>query len=367
MNSQEPEQPDTNAFNTEQQKVLNQVRASRILLPVIIGLGVVGYLVWKKFDPAAFAKIEWNQHTAFWLFIGMLFLVLRHLFYSARLYIITQGAFSYFKCIELIFIFEFSTTIAPTQVGGAAVAIVVLSQEKLSAAKTATVVLLKVVLDSLFFLTTLPLFAIVIGPKMIRPGLESFAELDSWGIAFVASYIGMSIYSGLFTYGLLVNPHGARRLLYWIVSPKFMKKFRENGMRLGDEFVLSSKELQKKHWSFFLKAIAATTFAWLSKFCMMSCLIIAFVPDISKDFLTQLTIYARLEAMFVITAFSPTPGGSGLAEAAFEGFFNDFITGAGTALIVAFVWRLMAYYTYLVLGLFIIPNWLRKIVKKKVA
>lgn len=365
MNQPKPTKPGTGDLNSDQQKVLNQVKASRILLPVIIGLGVVGYLVWKKFDPVAFAKIEWNQHTATWIIAGMLFLVLRHLFYSARLYIITQGVFSYFKCIELIFIFEFSTTIAPTQVGGAAVAIVVLSQEKLSAARTATVVLLKVVLDSLFFLITLPLFAIVIGPRMIRPGLDSFANLDSWGIAFIVSYIGMAIYSGLFIYGLLINPKGARKLLNWIVSPGFMKKFRERAVKLGDEFVLSSNEIQQQPRIFFLKAIGATTFAWLSKFCMMSCLIIAFVPDISRDFLTQLTIYARLEAMFVITAFSPTPGGSGLAEAAFEGFFKDFITGAGTALIVAFVWRLMAYYTYLVLGLFIIPNWLRKIVAKK--
>lgn len=344
---------------------MDQVRASRILLPVLIGLGVVGYLLWKKFDPVAFAKIEWNHHTAVWLIAGMVFLVFRHLAYALRLYIITQGTFTYFKCIELIFIFEFSTAIAPTQVGGAAVAIVVLSQEKLSAARTATVVLLKVVLDSLFFLVTLPLLALFIGPVMIRPGLESFAELDSWGIAFVASYIGMALYSGMFIYGLLIHPHGARRLLDWATRARFMRRFREKATHLGDEFVLSSRDLQHQPRSFFLQAIGATTAAWLSKFLMMSCLIIAFVPDISRDLITQLTIYSRLEAMFVITAFSPTPGGSGLAEAAFEGFFNDFITGTGTALIVAFVWRLMAYYTYLVLGLIIIPNWLRKIVRRR--
>ena len=50
------------AFNEDEQDVLNSVRTSRIILPIAIGLGVVFYLLYQQFDPAEFAKIEWKQH-----------------------------------------------------------------------------------------------------------------------------------------------------------------------------------------------------------------------------------------------------------------------------------------------------------------
>ncbi|NJN77591.1 MAG: hypothetical protein HC803_04080 [Saprospiraceae bacterium] len=49
----------------------------------------------------------------------------------ARLHILTEGEFTWRKCFELIFIWEFSSAVTPTSVGGSAVALFVLSQEKL--------------------------------------------------------------------------------------------------------------------------------------------------------------------------------------------------------------------------------------------
>ena len=69
------------------------------------------------------------------------------------------------KCIELIFIWEFSSAVSPTSVGGSAVAFFVLAQEKLSTAKTATIVLYTVVLDTIFFVGTLPILFAFFGTK----------------------------------------------------------------------------------------------------------------------------------------------------------------------------------------------------------
>ena len=60
---------------------------------------------------------------------------------------------------------------APTSVGGSAVALFVLAQEKLSAAKTATIVIYSAVLDTLFFVSTLLVLYLVFGWVMIRPDL----------------------------------------------------------------------------------------------------------------------------------------------------------------------------------------------------
>ena len=89
---------------------------------------------------------------------------------------------------------------------------------------------------------------------------------------------------------------------------------------------------------------------------MINCLIIAVVPSIPVDGATQAFIYARLVAMFTIMAFSPTPGGAGLAELALVGFISDYVP-RGVGLVVALLWRGMAYYGYLLTGAIIVPGW----------
>ena len=84
-----------------------------------------------------------------------------------------EKAFSWKKCIELVFIWEFSSAVSPTSVGGSAAALFVLSQEKLSTAKTTTIVLYSAVQDALFFLVTLLVFFMIFGigilKKMSKP------------------------------------------------------------------------------------------------------------------------------------------------------------------------------------------------------
>jgi len=78
----------------------------------------------------------------------------------------------------------------------------------------------------------------------------------------------------------------------------------------------------------------------------------------------QFLIYARSETMYVLTQFSPTPGGSGIMELMFSGFFKDFIS-QGKGSIGALLWRLITYYPYLIVGALIIPNWFRRIIKHR--
>ena len=84
-------------FNEDEQDVLNSVRTSRIIFPILIGLGVVFYLLSQQFDPDEFAKIEWKQHTQFWVLMSFFLLVIRHIAYAIRLRILTEGEFTWKK------------------------------------------------------------------------------------------------------------------------------------------------------------------------------------------------------------------------------------------------------------------------------
>lgn len=352
-----PKQTD---FSEEQQEVLNSIKASRVFVPIVLGLVAVGYLLWRQFDPQEFAQIEWTRHTFFWIGLTVVIIIIRHLAYATRLRILSQGVFSWWKCIELIFIWEFSSAVSPTSVGGSAVAFFVLSQEKLPTAKTATIVLYTIVLDGLFFIGTLPLLFLIFGTDMIRPDVVSIADLGAWGGYFVFAYVLMASYTALFYYGLFGNPLTIKRLLFQLSKVRWLRRFQKRWVLLGNEMMVASRELRKQQWPFHLKAFLATATAWSCRFLLLNCLIIAFIDDIPLDFWSQFALYARLEAMFVIIAFSPTPGGAGFVEVLFGGFLTDYVSNKTRATVISTIWRLMSYYSYLLAGAIIIPNWIRE-------
>lgn len=361
---------DETQFTGEQEDVLKSIRVSRIILPILIGLVVVGYMLWEKFDAEDFAQIEWSRYTIFWVLTSIVFLVIRHLAYATRLRILSDKAFSWRKCIELIFIWEFSSAVSPTSVGGSAVALFVLAQEKLSAAKTATIVIYSAVLDSLFFISTLLVLYLIFGWVMIRPELVDGNVARGLEVAFMFAYLFMLIYGGLFFYGLFINPNSVKWVLDKITNIKWFYRYKEKAVTLGHDMEIASLEMKNKHWPFHVGSFLSTATAWSCRFLLLSCLVIAMKPGLITSFMEQLQLYARLESVFVIMAGSPTPGAAGVAEFTFSKLIKDYVPELGVALLIASGWRLMTYYLYLLIGAIIIPNWIRTILnerKKKAA
>jgi hypothetical protein len=130
--------------------------------------------------------------------------------------------------------------------------------------------------------------------------------------------------------------------------------------------------------------------AWASRFMVLNCLIIAFVafspnPEVQghynafmegqlnmETFWQQIFIYARQQAMYVIMAVMPSPGGAGVAEYAFKTFHYDYIptdltdiASASTLMVImATIWRGLTYYVYLLVGAIVVPNWVSKIIQR---
>ncbi len=109
----------------------------------------------------------------------------------------------------------------------------------------------------------------------------------------------------------------------------------------------------------------ATALAWIPRFALLNFLIIAFIPELPLDFMTQFGLYARLETMFFIIAFSPTPGGAGLIELLFNGFLTDYVTKPTVSTTIATLWRVVSYWIYVLAGAIIIPNWLQGVLRNR--
>ncbi len=359
------EQETLEKFSEEQQEVLNSIRISRIILPVLIGVAAVAYLLWRHFDPEEFSRIDWTAHTLVWIIIAVVMAVVRHLAYAYRLKILSDGAFGWKKSIELIFIWEFSSAVSPTSLGGSAVAFFILAQEKLSTAKTATIVLYTIVLDSIFLLGTLPILFLLFGPSIMRPGAANFSEAGAWGYYFLFAYLLMALYSFVFYYGIFINPRQIRRSLGGITKIGFLRRYHRKAIALGNDMITASTELRQHGFRYHLDAFLSTAVAWITRFALLNCLIIAFIPSVPTDFMTQFELYSRLETMFFIIAFSPTPGGAGLIDVLFSGFLTDYVSSRTIATTISTIWRLISYYIYLFAGAIIIPNWIRHILNER--
>ena len=337
----------------------------RIILPILIGVGVVAFLFYRQFDPAEWAQISWTIHTLGWVALSVSLLVIRHLAYAMRLYVLSERDFTFRKCIELIFIWEFSSAVSPTSVGGSAVALFVLSQEKLSAGRTASLVLYTVVLDTAFFVLNLTLLYLVFGPGMVRPGAETFADLGGWGYTFLTAWAAMALYGSFFFWGLFVSPTAIRNVLRALARWRLLRRFRKGLLRTAQDTAAASRHMRAKPLRWHLSAFLATAGAWSCRFLLLSCLIVAF-GEVSLSPAIQLELYGRLQAMYLIIAFSPTPGGAGFAESLLEGFTTDFMGAATTSvLVVAMLWRGFTYYAYLVAGAIVVPNWIRGLIERR--
>ncbi len=347
-----------------QQNVLKSVSLTRILLPIIIGTSVVGILFYRQYDQVSFERIVWGQHVLFWLLVGMLFLMGRILFYAARLKLLAEDQFSFGKCIQLIFIWEFSSTISPTNVGGSAVALFVISQEKIGAARTATIVIYTIVLDTLFFLLSVPVWVAIFGSHILGPGRSSFTGYGGWEITLLVAYSIMLIYGFLFSYGLFFRPQSFRRVAMWLSRRRWLRRYKAKFEQLGDNILLTSKALFTKDFPFHLRAFLYTVGAWSCRFFLVICLIIGFVNSVPLELGAITELYARIQTMFVMMAVSPTPGGAGLAELLFDNILSDYVPKS-ISLIVATIWRGMAYYFFLLAGAIIIPQWLNRIARER--
>ena len=362
MSKQQPNSQD-GAFNEEQQKVIRSMRSSRIILPIAISLAVVAYILYRQFDPKEFAAIEWSNHTTFWIILAISFIALRHFAYMARLYILTEGFFSWKKCFELIFIWEFSSAITPTSIGGAAVAFLMLSQEKLSMARTAAIVTYTIVLDAAFFIISVPIIYMIFGGMMFGPSNTDIPFKD-WSILIFIVYLVIVTYGSLFAYGLFRSPIGLKKFFLWVCKLPFMKRFREKAESLGNEIIIASEEIGKKNWKYHIGAFITTATAWLSRFLILNFLFYAFPLIVESTFQSSVALFARVETFFLLMLYSPSPGGSGFTEYFFTPFFQDYIsvTIAGPLVLL---WRLLTYNSYLIIGAIITPNWIRKKVEER--
>jgi uncharacterized protein (TIRG00374 family) len=344
-------------------ELARKLKPGRIILPVLIGLGVVAWFIIREIDTSVLSKLSFTRESVFWLFIAWCFMIGRDLGYMIRIRILSENDLTWRQAFRIIMLWEFTSAISPSTVGGTALAVVFIHKEEISVGRSTSIVLATSFLDELYFVIMLPVILLFVGGDILFT-----TSLQGTGAAFlnnliILTIVGYSIILAwvlLVGYGLFIDPEKIKKIVTWIFRLPLLRRWKEAAAKAGDDIIKSSHELKKKPASFWLKAGTATFLSWTSRYWVVNAILLAFYA-VSDHFL----IFARQLVTWIMMIISPTPGGSGFAEMILGRYISDAIPAdtiytGGIALAIAIIWRIISYYPYLIIGASIVPGWLQR-------
>ncbi len=351
--------------------ILQTLSPTKIILPILIGLGVVGYMLARNLNVDTFSNVNWSWAMLWWIALAVLLVCFRHFLLMYRIRRLTEYQLNWWQSFNIISIWEFGSAATPSVVGGTAVALFLLTKEKIKAGETITIVLFTIFLDGLFFILTVPILWLTVGKALLAPAYAN-PELQEgifWMYVFFIGYAFMCAYTVAIGYGLFVKPHSFRWFIIKMTKLPFLNRWQAQAQQTGDDIVFASAELKKKDRSFWLAGFWSTYSIWVIRFLILNCVMAALLVVGS-----HLLLFGRQLMLYILMLLPLTPGGSGLAEVAFDKLLADFFTvekegittvNKGLSTIVVAIWRLITYYSYLILGVLVLPNWLRKVLGKR--
>ena len=351
-----------NAKRKKESPVRKLMNPRRIAIPIVIGIAVAGYLLYDSWNAEAFASIDWNLFTYAMLFVGFVMVACRDIGYMIRLRILTDNKISWRNAFDVIMLWEFSSAITPSVVGGSGIAIFIINKEGLTVGRSTAVVMTTAFLDELFYVLMVPVLLLVVGTSTLFPvqlQQEFFGITLGTKDIFWVGYAFILLLISLILFGIFISPQRFKGLLVSVFKLPFLKRWARAAHETGDEVITTSKELRGKPFSFWLKAFAATFLSWTARYWVTNFLLLAFATS-AIGWGDHLLIYARQLVMWVIMLISPTPGSAGVAELAFDQFLNTF-TPVGLAVALGLLWRLFTYYPYLFMGAIVLPGWIQRV------
>ncbi len=351
-----------------QHEFIDKFTPSKILLPVIIGLGVVGYMFYNEFSWEAFESLEFTKFTVLWLLFSLVLMGIRDFGYMLRLRILAENELTWRQAFRVVMLWEFTSAVTPSAIGGTSLAVLYVNKENIPLGRSTAIVMATSFLDELYFILMFPLLLLFL--KMDKlffiPNSESGEAWLAQNLLYLCliGYALKFLWVCMLTYGLFYNPRGMKYFLLKVFKFPILRRFRPAMSRIGTDMVNSSYRLRTRKWQFWLKSFFATFISWTSRYWVVNALLVAFWAS-RYGWAEHFLIFGRQLIMWIMMLVSPTPGGSGFAEFVFKEFLAEFIPVAGVGVGIALLWRLITYYPYLFIGVIILPRWIKAKFGKK--
>lgn len=341
----------------------------RILLPLGIGLGLSGFLLYQDIRHSgdemwralqALARPE--GRTVLWLILAVAMVVLRDLAYMLQLRLLSERHLSWRAVVEIVLLWDFFAAVSPSILGGAAVAVFMLTRERIGIGRSTAIVFTTVLFDEIFYLLMVPLGLWMAGYEVVFRPLQLIHHpwlTVGMQTAFWSAYGVIAAYVVLLGASLFVWPQAVNRALCWLFMVPWLKRWRRWGLRTARDLLITSVALRRRTTGWWLRIWGMTALAWLARYGVLNCLLAAFAAE-PFGWREHALAFARQAALFIVMVLSPTPGSAGVAEAGFVLMFTDLVT-PGLVIPLALLWRMLSYYPYLFVGVPVMSRWLQRV------
>jgi uncharacterized protein (TIRG00374 family) len=329
----------------------------QIAIPVVLGVVVVVWFFLNEFDSSVFSTFNFTLTSVAFISLAVSLILLRDMTMMWRFRLLADKKLSWIQSFRINVLSEFTSALTPTAIGGSSLVVIFLAKEGIETGRSATIMLINLLLDELYFIVICPVLFLLIPFQEIFP---PSAGISSLIYVFTGLYLLHLFWAALLFVGIFIHPNLVRKALLFLFKLPVLKRWRHNVEIMTYNLLQVSHDIGHRSFLFWAKVSLLTFFTWSARFLVANAVFLAFVPVNN-----HLTVFTRQVVLWIFSALMPTPGGSGMSELAFKGYYSDIFTSGSIVLLVTVIWRVITYYFYLLLGALIIPNWLNKTFTKR--
>lgn len=263
------------------------------------------------------------------LAVGLLFDGLRLLTLAS----ITDGQLTLKQVVNVVLSNYFLALVTPGASGGAIAQVMFMRKAGVPVAKSTVVVLVRTIMSISFLILLVPVV------------LHSDRDIVKWMPASVLTVVSVAFISLPVIAVLLMRSRYPERIIFWFTR-KFSYTTRRNCYIWYQQFK-HAVIVMGRHPLMVLRAFVESGLSLLFIYATVP----AYFAGLNINF-DLVQVMGRMVLLNLVLYFSPTPGGSGIAEAGFVVLFSNILP-EGVEGIMAVLWRFTAEYLPFLLGAFV--------------
>ncbi len=335
-----------------------------LILPLALGLGVLGVIAWYTWDEGAFSQFIYAVNP--WIMLGAVGATLaRVVFGGWRISFVSRHSLGFKAGIRCQLMWDFASNISPSFVGGAPLTAYYISRESrvtsmetkasrkgpIAIGDASAVMTYVMLLDQVWFALSIP---VILVASLCMDVIPVAAGTVGFWTAMIY-FVGLMAYAGFFAYATLFHPELLSRIAATLFKLPFLRRFRKGVMKEMEQFGARAAILRKQKKDFFLRGFFLTSGTWLARYFLAVLVIWSFIPDVDT-----LLLIMRSIAQTISSLIMPTPGGAGGIEGLYALFFGDLLPSAALIVPSLLTWRILGYYIFLVMGVTISTRHLQR-------
>ncbi len=279
-----------------------------------------------------------------WLAAAVSMLGLRIVFGGWRLTVVSSGRLTLAHGLRGQLAWDFFSNVTPAAIGGGPFTAAYVARDRgIPLGEGVAILLFAMLIEQFWTLaSTLFILAMLLGGVPVLPN-----EVGTWGKTLLGGYAAvMAVWTAVMTTALLWRPGWITRAVEGVATWPLVRRRADRIRTEGRHLAERASVLRGHGAGFYVKGFVLASLAWICRYQMLVFLVWAVDPSANGPL-----VFLRYMALMLGTMVLPTPGGAGGAEGLFALCIGPLITPAALVTPLLIVWRGLAFYLFLLIGL----------------